>query len=202
MWSPLESLLSTWGRLIGGGGFVTPVLLLVAVSLWALLGLRALNLRRGSRQDVAMLRTTTGTLPPTLLGRAVTAARQAKGLGSRGRGRVEEHCGRLLLEADQGRRAVLVLTAVAPLLGLLGTVVGMIETFDGLGSMTLFAQSGGVAGGVGQALLSTQVGLVVAVPGLLIGRTLDRRQRSLAREFQRLIELGGTADAPPSAGGL
>lgn len=188
-------LLSTWERLIEGGGFVTPVLLTVAVCLWALLGLRCLNLRRGTRKDVAALREDRAALPATLLGRAVAAARLARGMGSRGRGRVEEACSRLLLEADQGRRAVLVLTAVAPLLGLLGTVVGMIETFDGLGSMTLFAQSGGVAGGVGQALLSTQVGLVVAVPGLLLGRALDRKQRGLAGEFQRLVELGG-ADAP------
>ncbi len=193
----LDTLVSTWDRLIAGGGFVTPVLLVVAVCLWALLGLRCLNLRRGTRQDVARLREEGSALPPTLLGRAVAAARLAHGLGARGRGRVEEACSRLLLEADQGRRAVVVLTAVAPLLGLLGTVVGMIETFDGLGSMTLFAQSGGVAGGVGQALLSTQVGLVVAVPGLLLGRALDRKQRGLAGEFARLVELGGTVTPTP-----
>ena len=52
----------------------------------------------------------------------------------------------------------------APLLGLLGTVIGMIETFDGV------AQPSGdkvqrVADGIGQALVSTQTGLAVALPG-------------------------------------
>ena len=63
---------------------------------------------------------------------------------------------------------------VAPLAGLLGTVAGMIETFDSLGSMSLFSQSGGVAGGISQALISTQMGLAVAIPGLLAGRILRK----------------------------
>jgi len=67
------------------------------------------------------------------------------------------------------------LTAVAPLLGLLGTVVGMIQTFDAV------AAGGGdtgtrVAAGISQALITTQFGLVVAVPGVF---GLSRLQRML-----------------------
>ena len=40
----------------------------------------------------------------------------------------------------------------------------MIETFDSLGNQALFAATGGVAGGISQALLTTQMGLVVAIP--------------------------------------
>ena len=50
----------------------------------------------------------------------------------------------------------------------------MIETFSALGDMALFTQSGGIAGGISQALLTTQMGLVVAIPGLLVGRILGR----------------------------
>lgn len=57
------------------------------------------------------------------------------------------------------------LTAAAPLLGLLGTVGGMIATFDAVAAVT--GQTGArVAGGISQALITTQFGLVVAMPGV------------------------------------
>ena len=57
------------------------------------------------------------------------------------------------------------LTAVAPLMGLLGTVVGMVDTFDAVAGFS--GNTGGeVAGGISQALITTQVGLIVAVPGV------------------------------------
>jgi biopolymer transport protein ExbB len=62
----------------------------------------------------------------------------------------------------------------------------MIETFDSLGDMSLFTQSGGVAGGISEALFSTQMGLAVAVPGLLVGRVLARRQALLAIELDEV----------------
>ncbi len=62
------------------------------------------------------------------------------------------------------------LLTIAPLLGLLGTVNGMIETFSSLGTMSLHTQSGGIAGGISQALISTQMGLVVTIPALLFYR--------------------------------
>jgi biopolymer transport protein ExbB len=79
--------------------------------------------------------------------------------------------------------------AVAPLAGLLGTVTGMIETFNSLADAALFTQSGGIAGGISQALLTTQMGLSVAVPGLIVGRILDKRQNHLRRELEQLKDL-------------
>lgn len=58
------------------------------------------------------------------------------------------------------------LTAAAPLLGLLGTVGGMIATFDAVAEVS--GQTGTrVAGGISQALITTQFGLVVAMPGVV-----------------------------------
>jgi len=57
------------------------------------------------------------------------------------------------------------LTLVAPLVGLLGTVIGMVETFDGVAGMA-GDTAGRVASGVSQALITTQFGLVVAIPGV------------------------------------
>jgi biopolymer transport protein ExbB len=57
--------------------------------------------------------------------------------------------------------------AAAPLLGLLGTVAGMIGTFESLAGSA--AQSmGGLAGGISEALLNTEAGLAVAIPALLL----------------------------------
>lgn len=67
---------------------------------------------------------------------------------------------------------VLVIAAVAPLLGLLGTVTGMITTFDvitefGTGDPKL------LSGGISEALVTTEFGLVVAIPLLLLGNLLS-----------------------------
>lgn len=72
--------------------------------------------------------------------------------------------------------------ASAPLMGLLGTVAGMITTFSSLSSGVWVQASGGIAGGISQALLTTQLGLVIALPGILWQRLLQQRaQRMLLR---------------------
>ena len=78
------------------------------------------------------------------------------------------------------------LIAVAPLLGLLGTVTGMMETFRGLGESALFSQTGGVAGGVAQALLTTQIGLIIAAPGIIAFRYIEGKAK---QTLQRGIEI-------------
>ncbi|MCJ8276557.1 MAG: MotA/TolQ/ExbB proton channel family protein [Bdellovibrionales bacterium] len=86
------------------------------------------------------------------------------------------------------------IVVVAPLLGLLGTVIGMIETFSSLQDSALFSQSGGIAGGISQALITTQMGLVVAIPGLLMGRKLDRHQEKVETYLEQVISLLATSE--------
>lgn len=75
------------------------------------------------------------------------------------------------------------LVAAAPLLGLLGTVGGMITTFDAVSCMT--GETGtGVASGVSRALITTQFGLVVAIPGLFGLSRLQRMYEQARREAQ------------------
>ncbi len=94
-------------------------------------------------------------------------------------------------ERDLGKYNVLITTIVlsAPLLGLLGTVIGMIETFDSLGDMSLFSQSGGIAGGISQALITTQMGLAVAIPGLVVNGALNRRQKDIELELAQMKDV-------------
>lgn len=69
---------------------------------------------------------------------------------------------------------VKIIAAVAPLMGLLGTVVGMINVFQGI---TLFGAGDvqGMAGGISQALVTTVLGLVVAIPTVLLHTLLNSR---------------------------
>lgn len=70
------------------------------------------------------------------------------------------------------------LTAAAPLLGLLGTVTGMIDTFNAVSAIS--GQTGSrVAAGISQALITTQFGLVIALPGVFGRARLDRLCRTL-----------------------
>jgi biopolymer transport protein ExbB len=73
--------------------------------------------------------------------------------------------------------AIAITAAVSPLLGLLGTVSGMIETFQ---MMTIFGAGDPsvVSGGISKALITTELGLVVAIPSLILHALLTRKIKS------------------------
>ena len=73
---------------------------------------------------------------------------------------------------------IAVMAAIAPLLGLLGTVIGMIRTFEVI-SLFGTGNAKAMAGGISVALVTTQTGLMVAIPGMLLSGTLARRSRRL-----------------------
>ncbi len=178
--SPLDVVTDAWAQ----GGLAMPPLFAIALLLGWGLGERAYSLRRGSRLSIEALWARGG---PSR-GLVASAASCLRELPTEIRN--AEHIDVALVpfvgQADRGRTLVKALVVAAPLLGLLGTVTGMIETFDAMAEMALFRQSGGVAGGVAQALLSTQVGLCVAIPGLLVGRMLDRVAAQRRDELDRL----------------
>jgi biopolymer transport protein ExbB len=76
-----------------------------------------------------------------------------------------------------------VISVVAPLLGLLGTVVGMIVTFQ---AITLFGTGDPklMAGGISQALVTTVLGLVVAIPTVLLHTFVSGRAKSILHVLQ------------------
>ncbi|MAM56663.1 MAG: flagellar motor protein MotA [Salinicola sp.] len=79
---------------------------------------------------------------------------------------------------ERGQPIVKLIAAVAPLLGLLGTVTGMIVTFQ---SITVFGTGDPqlMAGGISQALVTTVLGLITAVPLLFVNTALNSRSRRL-----------------------
>lgn len=178
-------------ELLGQGGIVAPFLVVGLLLLWFGLGWRALTLRRGDRRSVEALvdAALVGDLKPGgVLPTSVLLAQQAFQTGSHPRSSVE--VAMLAVRAVLNRHRTLVQTIVilAPLAGLLGTVGGMIETFDSLAAMALFTQSGGIAGGISEALVSTQMGLSVAVPGVIVGKLLDRAEDRLNDELDEVVE--------------
>lgn len=66
------------------------------------------------------------------------------------------------------------IAAIAPLLGLLGTVLGMIEVFTAI-MVQGSGNTGVLAGGISQALITTAAGLSVAIPAVIFHRALTRR---------------------------
>ncbi|QQE67602.1 biopolymer transporter (plasmid) [Leptolyngbya sp. BL0902] len=82
--------------------------------------------------------------------------------------------------------------SVAPLLGLLGTILGLIASFDALRLGDMGANSGAVTGGISEALVSTAAGLVVAIGTLLFAnlfRGLYKRQVALIQEYGGQLEI-------------
>lgn len=84
---------------------------------------------------------------------------------------------------DRFESSIKVFAAVAPLLGLLGTVTGMISTFDvitvyGTGDPKM------LSGGISEALITTQLGLMVAIPLLILGSVLNGWSESIKQGME------------------
>lgn len=73
----------------------------------------------------------------------------------------------------------------APMLGLLGTVTGMMETFGALGEGDIGASAGKITGGVGEALIATAAGLVIAIVGLIPYNILNTKVEAAKRDIAR-----------------
>ncbi len=90
---------------------------------------------------------------------------------------------------ERRSRFVGTLVAAAPLMGLLGTVMGMLQTFLGI-SMSGGAETAGVvAAGISEALVTTQTGLTIALPGLFIVMVIRRQKHSIEGKLARLESL-------------
>ena len=113
-------------------------------------------------RDPAHLRTPT---KGALLSAAVSRAVHAIGAGARPVTAFDREEQRAVSTLRRDIVLLGALTTIAPLLGLLGTVAGMIETFQAV-SATTGETSARVASGVSKALITTQFGLVIAIPGV------------------------------------
>ncbi len=94
--------------------------------------------------------------------------------------KLDEAILREIPKIERGLVTLAILAAISPMLGLLGTVSGMIETFQ---SITLFGTGDPklMSGGISQALVTTELGLAVAIPILLIHSALSSKSNRLVQ---------------------
>jgi biopolymer transport protein ExbB len=178
------------------GGWIMIPLCLTSLAMWALILDRFICFHGYTHADVeaseALAALAGGGQPPRGKGlrRRLLASLLADRSGNAHLDRriLQQHAIALRPRFRQNLHVIGVLSAVAPLLGLLGTVLGMIETFE---VIALFGTGNAkaMAGGISVALITTQAGLLVAVPGLLVSATLVRRARRLEVGFDEFTHI-------------
>lgn len=117
--------------------------------------------------------------------RNVTAARHV-------RSRFEEVRQGMLHDIERRVTFLKTLVAAAPLMGLLGTVIGMLGTFTAISSGSGAETAAMVAAGISEALITTQTGLFVALPGLFLILIIHRRKHSVEAALARIESLSLT----------
>jgi len=160
------------------GGWVSYVLAGVGVLLWSFVIVRAIALR--PPLGVNLSKPGRGTTP---LAQFIRDAEHLQASPER----LETLAQRALRKFNMMDDLIKTLVAVAPLLGLLGTVIGMVEMFGSLqGPMTSQGEST-VAGGISTALITTQLGLIIAAPGIVASYMLARQQIRRERELRQSL---------------
>lgn len=113
----------------------------------------------------------------------------AAGLANRHRDRniikesIEDTGRHVLHELERYLNALATIAAISPLLGLLGTVFGMVRTFNAISSVGV-GDPMALSAGIGEALIATAAGLMVAIPAVIGYRYLRRRVDGLVVDME------------------
>ena len=105
--------------------------------------------------------------------------------------KVEEKAAEVQYSLERNLTMLGTIATISPLLGLLGTVVGMITAFTGL-TETSGANPDLLAAGISQALITTAFGLLIAVPGLVLHKYFEQKINYLLINLQK--EVSGFID--------
>ncbi len=175
------------------GGYVMPPLLFITIVLWYALAYRASMIRvntNNPRRLVQKRLEQPDMKSKTIMEEAVVIGLETSRAHTHSiRKNLDVLFSDYYIELKKYRSLITVLLVIAPLLGLLGTVSGMIETFDSLQDMTFMSQDGGIAKGISQALITTQFGLSISVPGLVFHSYINRKQTVVEQELEQLIDI-------------
>ena len=182
---------------MNSGGIVMWVLFALNLPLWYGLGYRYFTLKRGTRGNVRRLiqkheergesKVFVGLLDYAVQD-AMVALQVAKKASKKPREYMYDALFPYIIIISKYSTLIKTIVMLAPLIGLLGTVMGMIETFDALQSSSMFSQGDSIAGGISKALFTTELGLVVAVPGLIFGKILDKKEEQFTLEFEQIVD--------------
>ncbi len=93
---------------------------------------------------------------------------------------------RTVRDLESGLGTLSLITAICPLLGLTGTVIGMIQAFQVIAAAGTSVNPGMLASGIWEALITTAAGLLVAIPVHVAHHYLDARLSEIIYNFQEL----------------
>ncbi len=194
----LEARGNLWDHIRAGGPVMIPILALALIAFGvALYKWREINRMPQLPPDVLE-----SVLTPLNAGRHDEARKRAEAIPGpagemlvdavghvdEGRDLVEEVMFERMLRTqpklDRLMPLIALTAATAPLLGLLGTVTGMIQTFH---LITLFGTGDAqtLSGGISEALVTTQFGLIVAVPALIVHALLSRKSKGILNNMEQ-----------------
>ena len=177
-------------RILGSGGWVMIPLCILAILIYTtgfemFLFLRSFDLKINTNQNLK-----TWILDPE------KAPKQAKEIirytqenvsaSKHLKNRFEEIEHNILYKIDRKLIFLNTLIASAPLLGLLGTVIGMLGTFSAISSGGGSETVDMVAAGISEALITTQTGLFIALPGIFLVLVIQRQKSAITSGILRL----------------
>lgn len=204
MESILESLAFFVKFMNDGGMFIMWPLFILNFVLWYALGHRYLILKRGTVGNVRHLiekheikkenKTIKGLIDNVIVD-VLAAYHESRRLQIEPRRFIDDVIFPYSSQIREYSILIKTIVVLAPLIGLLGTVMGMIETFDALQSSSgLFGQGASISSGISKALFTTELGLVVAVPGIILGKILEKKEEKFLLEFEQIKDIICTKD--------
>lgn len=185
----LEKIIQIW---LSGGWVMIPLALL-AVLIYAtgfqlILFLRRGNIQMGHESEwlqwIEAPDQATGRV-----GEIIRYTQESISTAKHVRSRFEEIRQSMLHSIDRRLTFLNTLVAAAPLLGLLGTVIGMLSTFAAISSGGGSETADMVAAGISKALITTQAGLFIALPGVFLVLIIRRRKYAVEAALARIEAL-------------
>ena len=173
----------TWLERINAGGFVGYVIIII-LTLGLVMGAMRFKFLNEESKSINKELETNNFSDDSILGKLNSIYSKYSGNNPEDlESQLEDILAKATPPLEKNLSVIKLLAAVAPLLGLLGTVIGMIETFQ---AITLFGTGDPklMAGGISQALVTTMLGLIAAVPLLFVHNILDSRSRAISQIYE------------------
>lgn len=214
---PMEQTMTLWEMLLKGGWLMIPIVLCSLLAVFVILE-RWLVLRRARMEVQPFLRQIQALLQAGDVAQAIAVCEEVDRPIARMLRRGLERLGRPIEDIEEAiqqagkqeafaleRRLDLLasISGIAPLLGFLGTVTGMIEAFQQIQALQGNVNPSVLAGGIWEALITTAAGLAVGIPAYAFYNYLNSRVNRMVFELEeaatRFLDLLEEPVRPPSA---
>jgi biopolymer transport protein ExbB len=139
------------------------------------------------RQDVAMLKRVCQQTDSAISRLLLTAAEHLDQPKADNADAVQTRARHEIMRLERGLVVMEIIVGIAPLLGLVGTIVGMMDVFGNLGETGL-QDAAKLAAGISLILRATLLGLLIAIPALIAWSYFNRKVESLSVEMERMCE--------------